>query len=156
MLLGKLREFMMSESGDHERATHVGRSLSWWLVTYLFYALAFLFTFTSAFPTAASPADHIIVDIVNLAIFLFPVIFLLSMFIFRKFLILFSCSVMFSWVAFVFAGVILSLPGAYRMGGEDALRAHWSLFFLMFAPAFVFLGLTTFRIMKRNKANTGD
>ncbi|MEO9874082.1 MAG: hypothetical protein ABJM26_05450 [Anderseniella sp.] len=146
----------MSEPGGHEHAAHVGRSLSWWLVTYLFYALAFLFTFATAFPTAASPADHIMVYAVNLAIFSIFGIFWLSIFVFRKFFILFSCSIMFAWTTFAFTRMILSLPGAYRLDGELAMRAHWALFFIMFAPAFVFLGLTVFRMMNWNKTNTGD
>jgi hypothetical protein len=146
----------MSDLGKREIAKDAGRPVSWWLVTYLFYALGYFFSFVTAFPTAASPADHILVYLVNLAIFSLAAIFIFSIFLFRKFFIILSCFLMFLWVAYVFANVTLNLPSNYRIGGDASMKTYWGFFFTVFAPAFVFLGLTMFRIINWNKRKAGD
>ena len=60
----------MSDLRNRETAKDAGRRVIWWLVTYLFYVLAYFFTFTTAFPTAASRPDHALAYAVTLAIFL--------------------------------------------------------------------------------------
>lgn len=150
MPLGKLREFMMSETDGHESTTHVGRSLSWWLVTYLFYALAFLFTFATAFPFAASSSGRIEVVWINLAILVVFGILILSIFVFRKILILLNCSIMAVWVSIFTVYFLSRLPSIYRIGGEKSVLGDFQIFALIGIPSIVFLTMTAMRFRKKS------
>lgn len=146
----------MPDPGKREIAEEAGRPVSWWLVTYLFYALGYFFSFVAAFPTAASSADHVLVYLVNLAIFSIGALYIISIFVFRKFFIILSCVFMFSWVVYIFGNLTISTINRYRIVGDRAMTTYWDFFFLIFAPAFVFLGLTVFRVMNWRKRKAGD
>lgn len=138
----------MSDLRNCETAKDAGHRVIWWLVTYLFYVLACFFTFTTAFPKIISRANYVLVDLVILVIVVIFVILILSIFIFRKFLILLNCAIMFLWLAGFFIHQITELPDEYRIGGADAMRTQFRLFLIFVFPAFLFVGLTFFRMKK--------